>query len=134
MNWLEIIPQIFEIVIFPLLAALTIYLVALIHTKRKQLQEKTKNETIVKYLEMLDKTITDCVIATNQTYVNSLKSQNKFDAEAQKEAFRLTYEAVLNILTEDAAMYLSEAIADLETYITSKIETEVVMSKALPNQ
>lgn len=134
MNWLEIIPQIFEIVIFPLLAALTVYLVAFIHTKRKQLQEKTKNETLVKYLEMLDKTITDCVIATNQTYVNSLKSQNKFDAEAQKEAFRLTYEAVLNILTEDAAMYLSEAIADLETYITSRIETEVVMSKALPNQ
>lgn len=133
MNWLDILPQIFEIIIFPLLGAATIYLVALIHVKRKELQEKTKSEMARKYLELLDKTISECVIATNQTYVNSLKAQGSFDAAAQKEAFRLTYEAVLNILTEDAEMYLKTAVADLQTYITNKIETEVVFSKALPN-
>lgn len=133
MNWLDILPQVFEIIIFPLLGAATIYLVALIHVKRKELQEKTKSEMARKYLELLDKTISECVIATNQTYVNSLKAQGSFDADAQKEAFRLTYEAVLNILTEDAEMYLKTAVADLQTYITNKIETEVVFSKALPN-
>lgn len=132
MNWLDILPQIFQIIIFPILGALAIYLVAFIGAKRKELQEKTKSETVKKYLEMLDKTISECVIATNQTYVNSLKTQGKFDAEAQKEAFRQTYEAVLNILTADAEKYLSEAIADLQIYITNKIETEVVYSKSLP--
>lgn len=133
MNWLDILAQVFEIIIFPLLGAATIYLVALIHTKKKELQEKTKSEMAKKYLELLDKTISECVIATNQTYVNSLKAQGTFDLAAQKEAFRLTYEAVLNILTEDAEMYLKTAVADLQTYITNKIETEVVFSKALPN-
>ena len=133
MNWLDILPQVFEIIIFPLLGAATLYLVAFIHAKKKELQEKTKSEMAKKYLELLDKTISECVIATNQTYVNSLKAQGSFDADAQKEAFRLTYEAVLNILTEDAEMYLKTAVADLQTYITNKIETEVVFSKALPN-
>jgi hypothetical protein len=36
---------------------------------------------------MATDTITNCVIATNQTYVNSLKEQGKFDEAAQKEAF-----------------------------------------------
>lgn len=133
MNWLNILPQVFEIIIFPLLGAATIYLVTFIHTKKKELQEKTKSEMAKKYLELLDKTISECVIATNQTYVNSLKAQGSFDAAAQKEAFRLTYETVLNILTEDAEMYLKTAVADLHTYITNKIETEVVFSKSLPN-
>ena len=40
-----------------------------------------------KYLKMLSETITKCVIATNQTYVETLKKQGKFDEEAQKIAF-----------------------------------------------
>jgi hypothetical protein len=36
---------------------------------------------------MLNRTITECVIATNQTYVETLKQQGKFDEEAQKIAF-----------------------------------------------
>jgi len=36
---------------------------------------------------MLDDTITKCVIATNQTYVDSLKDKNAFDKAAQEEAF-----------------------------------------------
>ena len=36
---------------------------------------------------MLSETITKCVVATNQTYVETLKKQGKFDKEAQKIAF-----------------------------------------------
>jgi hypothetical protein len=48
------------------------------------------NELADKYVQMLTDTITACVIATNQTYVEPLKKQGKFDAEAQKHAFELT--------------------------------------------
>ena len=82
-----------------------------------------------KYLEMLDTTITNTVLATTQTYVESLKKQNRFDAEAQKEAFRLTYDAVMLVLTEEAVKYLNSTIGDLETYIVNKIEAEVKLTK-----
>lgn len=131
LDWLDVLYKVFEVALVPILAAATLYVVSLVNTKKRELLEKTKNETTKKYIEMLDKTIVECVLATNQTYVESLKKQGSFDLDAQKEAFRLTYEAIMNILTDDAQEYLSEAINDLETYITNKIEAEVVISKQI---
>jgi len=62
------------------------------------------------------------VIATNQTYVDTLKREGKFDGEAQKIAFQKTYDSVIAILSEDAKTYLNEAIGDLQAYIINQIE------------
>lgn len=132
LDWLEILYKVFEVAIIPILGAATIYLVTLIHAKKQELVEKAKNDTTKKYIELLDKTITDCVIATNQTYVDALKKVGSFDTEAQKQAFQLTYEAIMAILTDEAQMYLSEAIGDLKSYITNKIEARVVVAKQQP--
>lgn len=129
MDWLEILSQIFQVVIIPLLGAGTLYLVSLINTKKKELEQRIESEKAKEYLDMLEATITDCVLATTQTYVDALKAQGKFDLEAQKEALRKTYNAVLNILTEDAKEYLYKSVADLEGYILSKIEANVVTTK-----
>ena len=129
MDWLEILEKVFDIAIFPLLGALTLYLVTLIKAKKAELAEKTKNETTRKYLDLLETTIVDCVWATNQTYVETLKKEGIFDADAQKEAFNRTYKAVMAVLTDDAKEYLGTAINDLEAYITNKIEVGVATSK-----
>ena len=50
---------------------------------------------------MIYNTISVCVIATNQTYVDALKKAGKFDEEAQKEAFAKTYNAVLLVLSDE---------------------------------
>ena len=132
LDWLDILFKVFEVAIIPILGAATLYLVTLIHAKKQELVEKTKNETTKKYIEMLDNTIVECVMATNQTYVDTLKAQGSFDLEAQKKAFQLTYDAVMAILTDDAQEYLSEAIKDLNAYITTKIEAAVVVAKQQP--
>jgi hypothetical protein len=125
-DWLTIVGNIFEILIFPALGVATAYLIAWLKAKKKELLEKTKNETTQKYLNLLDNTITECVLATNQTYVNSLKQSGTFDMEAQKKAFQLTYDAVMSTLTDDAQMYLNEAVKDLTASITTKIEAQVL--------
>ena len=134
LDWLDILYKVFEVAIIPILAAGTVYLVTFIHAKKQELVAKTKNETEKKYLEMLDKTITECVIATNQTFVDALKSSGSFNEEAQKQAFQLTYNAVMTILTADAQEYLNEAINDLNAYIATKIEAQVVVAKQQPAQ
>ena len=121
----EIIIQIFQLCIIPLLGILTKYLVDYLNARRDELNTKTENETAQKYTTMIFDTITKCVIATNQTYVNSLKEQNAFDAEAQKTAFNKTMNAVLGILSEDAKQYIIETTGDLNTYLTNLIEAEV---------
>jgi hypothetical protein len=129
MDWMNIITQLFEIVIFPLLGVGTIYLINLIRVKIQELKSKKDNELYSKYLTLLEDTIVNCVLATTQTYVSALKSQNKFDAAAQKIAFEMTYKNVMDILADDAKEYLQNAIGDLETFVNNKIEATVLNNK-----
>ena len=126
---MEILQQIFELCVIPLLGILTTYLVKLIRKKNEELDAKVSKEVSKKYIDMLANTITDCVISTNQTYVDALKAANAFDKEAQKKAFELTYNKIMNVLTEDAKEYLTTIYGDLEIYITTKIESEVKLYK-----
>ena len=125
MEWMVLLQQIFELCIVPLLGIITCYIVNYIKAKTLELNTTNTNEVLVKYLTMLSDTVCDCVIATNQTYVNSLKAQGKFDAEAQKVAFEMTYKAVIAVLSDDAKEYLTNMYGDLSIYITNMIEAEV---------
>ena len=127
----ELVNQLFEVVLIPLLGVLVAFFVKWVNVKSAEIAASTDNILMTKYLSMLTSTITDCVIATNQTYVDALKAEGKFDAEAQKKAFSLTCDAVLAILTDDAKEYLSESLGDLESYITSKIESQVKLQKTI---
>lgn len=129
MDFQTLIPIIFQVCLIPLLAILTKYLVAWIQVKTKELTDTKDNEMFTKYMTLLSDTVINCVVTTNQTYVNTLKEQGKFDAEAQKEAFNKTYEAVMRILTDDAKKYLSEVLGDLDLYINTMIESQVNFQK-----
>ena len=129
MNWLNLLADIFEVCIIPLLGVLTAYIVKYIQVKSAEITKNTDNTLIDKYTGMLADTISACVLATNQTYVEALKKQGKFDAEAQKNAFNMTLDAVMNILSKDAKEYLSEAFGDLNSYIASQIEASININK-----
>lgn len=131
MDWVTIGNEIIKLFVFPILGILSIYICYLISVKIKESKKKLDNETASKYLDMLNDTITKCVIATNQTYVNALKDKNLFDEKAQKEAFKQTYDAVFKILTEEAKTYLSTIVGDLESYVTNKIESDIPMVKSI---
>ena len=132
MDWMVMLYQIFELCIVPLLGILTMYLVQFIRMKSQEITDKTENELADKYIQMLTDTITACVIATNQTYVDALKKQGKFDREAQKYAFDLTFNAVMAVLSDEAKHYLASVYGDLTAYITTRIEAEVNVSKLEP--
>ena len=129
MEWTTLLADIFQVCIIPLLGVLTAFFVKWVNTKSTEIQTNVDDATLNKYMAMLTQTISDCVIATNQTYVESLKQQGKFDLEAQKNAFNLTKDAVLTILSEDAQLYLSTVVGALNAYIAKKIEAEVNLNK-----
>lgn len=121
----DIVTSIFEMIIIPLLSLVSIYIIRWVNEKTNTLKEENENAYIDKYLTMLDKTITQTVTAINQTYVEDLKKQNKFDLDAQKHAFEQVYNTVVSSLSEEAEFYLNEVITDLNAYITNKIEETV---------
>ena len=122
---MEIMTIILEVAIIPLLIALTGYLVAFIKSKTKEITDRTENDKADKYIYMLSNTITKCVTATNQTYVDNLKKENAFTKEAQLKALEMTADAVLAILSDEAKAYLPTIVGDLNTYILTQIESEV---------
>ena len=132
MEWMSLLYQILEVCIIPLLGLATAYLIKFIKIKSTEIQNKVNNDNADKYIQMVAETISACVIATNQTYVEALKKQNAFTAEAQKEAFNQTFNAVMSVLTDEAKEYLTAVYGDLTTYITNKIEAEVNISKIVP--
>lgn len=129
MEWTVIIGELFKVVLIPLLGLLVKYFCQFVNIKADEIKQKNDNDTFKKYIDMLNETIQTTVIATNQTYVESLKAQGKFDAEAQKAAFQMTYDTVLKTLSEEAKKYLSSAVGDLNSYITSAIEKNVNENK-----
>ena len=107
-----------------LLSALFAYLIVYINKKKQALLETSKSEIEKKYIEKISKTITDCVIATNQTFVETLKKENAFTKEAQEEAFQKTITNVMSILNEDCIEYHERITTDITIYLRNQIEAE----------
>jgi hypothetical protein len=131
MDLVTIIPLVFQMCILPLLAILTKYLVSWIEIKIGEMTEQKNDAQFTKYMTLLQDTVISCVIATNQTYVDTLKAQGKFDLEAQKVALQKTYDAVMAILTEDAIKYLNSVLGDFDAYVNTMIESQVNLQKVV---
>ena len=129
MDWLKIAQEIFTVCIIPLLGILTKYLINYIEISKNKIIAEQDDAIKQKYINMLANTIKTCVIATNQTYVDSLKNKDAFTPEAQKEAFERTKAAIVTIIGEEGQRYLSEVYGDLNTYITKEIEKQVRLNK-----
>ena len=124
-----LLQQIFQVCVIPLLGVLTAFVVAWIKSKINNINAKTDNELLKSTLSTVETIVVNAVIATNQTYVDALKDQNAFDAEAQKAAFQKTYDAVMNSLTEDTKNGLMKLTTDLNLYITEMIEAKTKQVK-----
>lgn len=125
MDWTIYLNDIMQICIIPLLGVLTTFIVMWIKKKTKEIQAKTDNEFLQNCLTVLETTVVNAVLATNQTYVEALKKENAFTLEAQEQAFKKTYDAVLASLTEDTKKGLATITTDLTAYITEMIEAKV---------
>ncbi len=129
MDQVELVSKIFNLCIFPLLAILTAYAVQWIKMKMGELARRQENEIAAKYIAKLADTITACVEAVNQTYVDTLKKKGQFGIEEQKEAFQRVYNEVLEVLKGEAYDYLDSMYIDFDTYLKTLIEAQVRNSK-----
>lgn len=127
--WKDIMPILIQIVLIPLLTALTGVAVKWINSKANEIKAKTDNLFLQRTIGLLNDTISSTVVAINQTYVDELKQDGSFTKEAQEKAFQKVYDTAIKSLTEDSKQYLESYIGDLKEYIFAKIEEEVVNNK-----
>lgn len=125
MNWSDLLYIVITAAIGLLSTVATIW----IKQKMGLAQANAKTEEGKKFLSTLETIITNCILTTNQVYVANLKKENMFDAEAQKKAFDMTYNAVVNVLGADVQKYLKESYNDVPTLIKQMIEAQINKSK-----
>lgn len=129
MSWNDIILNLYELFIYPILGALALYLVSYIKNKASLLKFQQNNSDLQSALTTLNTIVDNCVLSTKQTYVDNLKKAGTFDATAQKMAYEVTYNAVMTTLTDDTKKVLEKAINNLPKYISDLIEARVHINK-----
>ena len=77
----------------------------------------------------LENIVNKAVITTNQTFVNELKKQGKFDKEAMEEAYRRTYESIIASLSQSFFEYVDKETIDIDMLLKNMIETSVDWNK-----
>lgn len=85
-----------------------------------------------KYSEIiyaLENIVNKAVITTNQTFVNELKKQGKFDKEAMEEAYNKTFNSIVASLSQSFFEYIDEEAVDIDTLLKNMIETSVDWNK-----
>ena len=125
----ELLMTIIQAVIIPAIPVLVTFLVKLLKAKADQTTTKISNELARQYLQEAIDAVLQAVTYVSQTYVDSLKKQGKFDAEAQKIAFNTAKDIALQLLTEDAKNLITDLYGDLTVWLDTKIEQTVKEQK-----
>lgn len=125
----ELLMTIIQAVIIPAIPIVVTYLVKLLKAKTEQTATKISNELVRQYLQEAIDAVLQAVTYTAQTYVDSLKKQGKFDADAQKVAFTKAKEIALQLLTEDAKQMIADLYGDVTVWLDTKIEQTVKEQK-----
>ena len=77
----------------------------------------------------LENIVNKAVITTNQTFVNELKKQGKFDKEAMEAAYNKTFNSIVASLSQSFFEYIDKENVDIDTLLKNMIETSVNWNK-----
>ena len=119
---MEVLQNVLYAIITAAVPVLTSFLCIWLKSLYDNNKAKIQNEKVRATLGNVTDMILAAVETTTSTYVKQLKADNLFDADAQKEAFNKTFEAVKKQLTEDAVKIIEDTYGDVDLYLTNKIE------------
>lgn len=93
------------------------------------LKSKTDNANLQYVIDELSQTVQTSVNHVNQTFVNQLKADGKFDADNQTKALKMAVEESVNSLTAKTVKILGKEGIDIETLIIKYIEAAIAEKK-----
>lgn len=116
-------------VLAPLIVTISSFLIALLRQQTMKLQAKIKDEKIKRLLEIAEGVVAQVVTSVSQTYVDGLKAEGTFDADAQKEALEKSKAAIYKLLSVEATQAIQDNYDDVEEWIETKIEETIRKGK-----
>lgn len=118
MNWSEIGTEIIVAIIGVIISGLGGLITYLIN-------KYVKNDKLKTILNSLHELVKDSVLEIQQTYVEALKKDGMFNAEAQKEALERCLLVIKTNMPKDVKAWLDANVGDLEAYLKTLIESTI---------
>lgn len=122
MDWAEIGTQVILGIMGVLITGLGTLITFLIN-------KYVKNDQLKRILSSLNETVKNAVSEVYQTYVEALKKDGMFDADAQKEALSRALEIIKTNLPSDVMAWVKENYSDIDSYFKSQIEAVIGLLK-----
>lgn len=91
--------------------------------------QQIENAKVREALDKIKNIVFDSVNYVNQTYVEGLKSEGKFNKEAQQHALILAKSRAIDLMNEQMKHILALEYDDVDKYITTIIESIISQQK-----
>lgn len=124
LTWNDLIIYILETICGLVITFGIPYAISLIRTK-------IKSEQVARIIDRAGTIIEKSVTLVNQTFVDALKENGKFDRATQKAAFDMCKQRVLSMLNEESVKAIYETFGDFDEWIRMQIEASVRTNKLL---
>ena len=88
-----------------------------------------KNDNLKHLVNRGEEFVKKSVAMVQQTFVDSLKKEGKFDKDAQQEAFRMAYETWMEMASEEVKDAILEQTGNIDTWLNTMIEAQIYTEK-----
>lgn len=123
------IQEILYLIITGIVPLLITYGIIFLKVKIKEQEKKLENDQLIKYIDAATDAISKAVLTVSQTYVDTLKKEGKFDAEAQKTAKQMAIDKAKTLITAESKAAIETLYTDFEAYLNDAIESLVKENK-----
>lgn len=129
MTFKEFIQQLMYLVITGILPFVTVYFANYVKAIIQKNSEKVENEQIQSLINYAGEAISVAVMTVSQTYVDTMKTQGKFDKEAQAIAKQMAIDKAKELISKEMKSAIETVYSNFDAYLDNYIETIVRESK-----
>ncbi len=130
MTWMDVLITVIDTLVNVVITVGFPFLFALLKKKLDNDEKLANNDKAKYYMNLAQDYLRDTVLMVKQTFVDSLKKEGCFDADAQAEAFKLAKAAWLGMMSEEMKNIIMKEVGDIDIWANAKLEKYVVEAKA----
>ena len=129
MDWTQILIVVIQLIIAPLLVWGIKEAVSFLKVKTLAVENEAYRKILQDYIDRAAAAIQTAVIETQQVFVDSIKHTEGWNSAAMQEAFTRAAERAKAIMGTAVYDGLTEAVGDVNKWITARIEQTVHETK-----
>lgn len=121
-TWMDVLIAVIDALVGLVITVGIPYLFSLI-------KSKVQHSKAQEYLDRAAAYMSSAVAMTNQVFVDQLKKDGKFDAEAQAAAFQMAMNSWLEMISDEMKDIIVEEVGNFEAWAEALLESRVSYHK-----